>query len=214
LPRNPPPTFPEPTGTELHRLYADIVNVADGLAAALAARSGPPSPSADPDLPGTDRTAALTLLVALRHLADSVRTYTAAAARKAAEAGADYGDLAAAAGLASRQLANHRWPGLAPVTTAARAAQRALRSAPEYVLWFGDEGWTVWGEGKPPLYDPAGLDAAQPDEAVAWATAQINTDGWRVATWTDLDEDGHRTAVLSGRTDQPRPQDIPTGGTP
>ena len=50
----------------------------------------------------------------------AVASIVRSAARWAAEHGADYSDLGAAAGI-TRQGARQRWPGLAEVTAAARA---------------------------------------------------------------------------------------------
>jgi hypothetical protein len=204
----------EPTSLQRSQLHADVVRVAGELAWRLAGQPGHGTYHRTTDLGNVDatRAARLAVLAALHHLATELDSYTAEVARAAAEVGADYSDLAAAAGLASRQLARHTWPGLAPISKAARDAQRALREAPEYVLWFGDSGWAVWGDDKP-LYDPEGLGPQQTTEAALWAAEQIRLDGWRVAGWTDPDDDGHSTAILSGPTSLPRPQDIPIGGT-
>jgi hypothetical protein len=74
------------------------------------------------------RPARLMHLEAASHLIAAVTDDAAALAQQAAQAGADYSEMAAAAGLASRQLASYRWPGLAPITKQAREQQRAARN--------------------------------------------------------------------------------------
>ncbi|GAA3335323.1 hypothetical protein GCM10020358_03130 [Amorphoplanes nipponensis] len=92
----------------------------------------------DPALPETPwaeglssearRHAWLALLAALTAAEREITTLTARAAERAAEYGADYPALGAAAGM-TRQGARRRWPGLSPRGGAAALHRRAERMA-------------------------------------------------------------------------------------
>jgi len=71
---------------------------------------------------GPGRNAALAHVAVAELVAKEVARIAAAAARHAAMLGADYGEIGQAAGI-TRQGARRRWPGLTPLTTAARARQ-------------------------------------------------------------------------------------------
>ncbi|MEV6967551.1 hypothetical protein AB0M47_20850 [Hamadaea sp. NPDC051192] len=198
------------TSLQQGQLHAELVRVAGELAWRLAGQTGAGMYHRNTDLGDIDatRTARLVVLQALRHMAAELDKYTADVARAAAEAGADYSDLAASAGLASRQLARHTWPGLAPVTKAARDNQRALRGAPRWTLRHDGDVWQLARDGKP-YGDHDGLAVTDTTEAALWAAEQIAEEGWRVAGWTEPDDTGARAASLSGSTSLPRAQDIP-----
>ena len=70
------------------------------------------------------RAAALAELARAETAAAEATRIAVAAARWAAQHGADYAELAAAAGLNSRQAARRRWPGLAELAERARTAGR------------------------------------------------------------------------------------------
>src|SRR4051812_6362306 len=84
---------------------------------------------AHPDLPASPWTEGLTvaerraawlaMIAALSALEGELTTLTATAAQRAAEYGADYPALGAAAAI-TRQGARRRWPGLSPRTTRGR----------------------------------------------------------------------------------------------
>lgn len=80
---------------------ADLTAAVDRLA-----RTAAPSPDGD------QREHWLAVLTALLAVRDSAEQLAAAAARSAAEHGADYPDIGAAAGM-TRQGARRKWPGLA-----------------------------------------------------------------------------------------------------
>lgn len=124
---------------------------------------------------------ALARLAVAEALAVHARDLATIEADRAAVAGADYPDVAAAVGL-SRQGARHRWPELATARAAGAAA--AGRPLPPYQLFLvPDEPgyWRLAGAGAPvAAHDGQADDTA----AQAWATDLLAQGGIRVTGWT------------------------------
>ncbi len=76
------------------------------------------------------RNAALAQIAVAELVAEEVARIAADAARRAATLGADYAEIGQAAGI-TRQGARRRWPGLAPLTTAAQARYDPRPSTPD-----------------------------------------------------------------------------------
>lgn len=163
----------ELTTEELADLRADVARTAGRWARRLA----------DPGELG-ERQERLTFVSAAELLAGEMQRYAAHAARAAAEAGADYGQIAAAAGLASRQHSRKRWPGLAAVASQARVTEAAGHTPPPvWRLMFSTiDGWLLLRDDKP-YGEHDGLDADEADEARTWAAEQIAGSGWSVTGW-------------------------------
>jgi len=111
---------------------------------------------ADPDLPESPwteglsadarRRAWLAMLAALTAAEREITTLTAHAAQRAAEHGADYPALGAAAGL-TRQGARRRWPGLAARGGAAAFDRRAERVAAAHEQLLVSDPVNIYGHG-------------------------------------------------------------------
>lgn len=84
----------------------------------------PPYSVHDAQTPEQRRAAWLALLAACEQIRDELDDWSKLAARTAAAAGADYGDLGDAVGM-TRQGARRRWPGLAGLAKTARADGKA-----------------------------------------------------------------------------------------
>jgi hypothetical protein len=91
----------------------------------------PPFSAHDPGTPEQQRTAWLALLGSCETLRAELEDWASVAARAAAKAGADYGDLGDAVGI-TRQGARRRWPGLADLTKAAREREVTDRPSEGY----------------------------------------------------------------------------------
>ena len=108
------PAMPDPTGHQLTQLRSDLFGLTIAFAHEVAGDVHPDG------APLTEREVRLAVLAATRIMRAELEKQLTLAATEAAAAGADYTDVAEAAGLRSRQAARHRWPDLAALTRAAR----------------------------------------------------------------------------------------------
>jgi sugar/nucleoside kinase (ribokinase family) len=112
---------------------------------------------ADPDLPespwaegltSTERRQAwLAMLAALTATEREIGTLTATAAERAAEHGADYPALGAAAGM-TRQGARRRWPGLSRRGATAGFSRRVRQMEAARDKFLSDEPITIYSSAK------------------------------------------------------------------